>query len=543
MPLPVRTLILAMLLVAQCLTHHAMSQTPASKNEANASVSGKVTINGKPAAGVVVGMHHARPERTSPIYRTTTNEDGIYRINNIASGNYQVAPVVPGMLVSDADNPNGPNLIISAGDNVESIDFNLIRGGVITGKITDSDGRPLIEEGVTLVPVEPQNQRNGEDRVPGGETDDRGIYRMFGIRPGRYKVLFTESRRPDGDRRRAPLPMTYYPDVTDPAKATVIEVEPGSEASNVDIKIGPRLRAFSVSGRVVESDTGEPVPNVTIYVTRSVVIDNQRSTNYYEYVDVQADGQGRFQIPAVQSGKHRISIFGEEGSGLLHGPTEFEVFDSDVTDLIVKANRGALVSGVLVLEGTKTAATAETHIFISVKDGAKSGTSGTIPTKPDGSFVSWALPPGIVSFSASIHGRYLNLRRIERDGIVQPNAIPLQKGEHISGLRLFANYSNGSISGTIKIINGTLPPGARLTVQAIRPEGGESFFVAPTTQADARGHFLLEGLVTGSYELTVVAQVPNSRTRPAMSKQTVTVTDGVLTDVMVTLDLTPPVGP
>src|SRR5206468_5201272 len=100
MPLPVRTLILAMVLVAQCLTHHTMSQTPATKNAANASVSGKVTINGKPAAGLVVGMHLVRAERTSPIYRATTDEDGIYRINNIASGNYQVAPVVPGMLIS-----------------------------------------------------------------------------------------------------------------------------------------------------------------------------------------------------------------------------------------------------------------------------------------------------------------------------------------------------------------------------------------------------------------------------------------------------------
>ena len=221
------------------------------------------------------------------------------------------------------------------------------------------------------------------------------------------------------------------------------------------------------------------------------MFDNNRSTNYYEEVDLHSDRQGRFQIAAVQSGKHQLSVYGGEGSGLLHIPTDFEVIDSDVNDLIVKATRGAQVSGVLVFEGAKTAAAAQTSIFISVKDAVSSESSGgTMWTKPDGSFVSWGLPPGLVSFSASIKGRYLNLRRIERDGVVQPNAIPIQKGEHISGLRLFVSYSNGSINGTIRIINGTLPPGARLIVQVIKPDAGEPQFVAPSTQADARGHFV-----------------------------------------------------
>jgi hypothetical protein len=60
---------------------------------------------------------------------------------------------------------------------------------------------------------------------------------------------------------------------------------------------------------------------------------------------------------------------------------------------------------------------------------------------------------------------------------------------------------------------------------------------------DSRGHFLLEGLAAGSYELRVTAYVPESRQRPPTTKQTVTVADGVAAEVTVTLDLSPTSNP
>jgi len=51
---------------------------------------------------------------------------------------------------------------------------------------------------------------------------------------------------------------------------------------------------------------------------------------------------------------------------------------------------------------------------------------------------------------------------------------------------------------------------------------------------------LIEGLAAGNYELTVSAYVPEWRQRPRTSKQLVTVTDGAATDVILTIDLTPP---
>lgn len=61
-------------------------------------------------------------------------------------------------------------------------------------------------------------------------------------------------------------------------------------------------------------------------------------------------------------------------------------------------------------------------------------------------------------------------------------------------------------------------------------------------QVDARGHFLMEGIPTGAYELTVM--VPGlSESPPRRVKQDVSVQNGVTTDVVITIDLSAPPSP
>jgi len=220
MPLPARALIILALFVAG--TNCAFSQTAGLKNESNSSVTGKVTIKDKPAAGIVVGMHLARPERSSPTYKAITNQDGIYRINNIARGTYVIAPVAPAMVISDENNPLGQTVLITVGDSVDGVDFNLVRGAVITGKVTDADGRPVVETWVTLTNVQPPNQPGSSYNIPEGQTDDRGIYRIFGVHAGHYKVEVHDNHQ--WSRGGPPvMPATYYPDVQEADKATIVD--------------------------------------------------------------------------------------------------------------------------------------------------------------------------------------------------------------------------------------------------------------------------------------------------------------------------------
>jgi hypothetical protein len=226
----------------------------------------------------------------------------------------------------------------------------------------------------------------------------------------------------------------------------------------------------------------------------------------------------------------------------------FDLSDQDVTGLLIKAFSAASISGTVVLERTRDGnKVGAPPAWLSVywrNEGHSSG--GSTQIKPDGSFHVGGLTAGTVGFSVGAwsptgDAKPIPILRIERDGVVQPNGIQIQNGEHVSGIRVVAAYSGGSIRGVVKMENGTLPPGGNLFVSLVKtgdtsPNGGGH-------ETDARGHFLIEGLATGTYELTLSVFVPGWRQEPRATKQMVNVTDGVVTDVLMTIDLTPPKKP
>ena len=523
MPLPACALIILALFAA--LACGVPAQTAGLKNESNSSVTGKVTIKGKPASGIVVGMRFAQAEISSPTYKATTNQDGVYRISSIRNGTYVIAPIAPAMISSDDNKLSGQTLVITSGDNAEGIDFDLLRGGVITGKVTDADGHPVIEIGVTLAIVQPSPNQRGY-QLPNALTDDRGIYRIFGVHPGRYKVAVFNNRRFFANSPPS-MSGTYYPDVQDFDKATVVDINEGGEAPNIDIRIAPPAPGYSIAGRVVD-ESGNPVPNFTVGLSRIVGLDPNRTSNEGTGASAVSDSQGKFLMTNVRPGKYQVSTYGREDSDLQpQGPVSFEVVDSDVTDLVLKTARAAQVSGAVTFEGSKKPqsfdVTSRPAVFAYVKSDSGAGFSwaGGAGVKPDGSFVINGVKPGILTFE--VHGRNSRflVTRIERDGVVQTNGIQIEGTQHVTGVQLFVTYSSGSISGVVKISNGMLPSGARIVVQLASIEEPNSGFGGG--EVDARG-------------LTVVAYVPN-RGRGPTTRQPVSVTDGAVTDVSVILDL------
>src|SRR5258705_8216723 len=156
---------------------------------------GKVTTKGKGIAGMVVGLRAADSsgQQTSR-YKGVTDQDGNYRITNVPPGTYRVMPAAPAFVISGQGEPGVKSLIITEGETVEGIDFALNRGGVITGRVIDSEGRPLIEEQISLLPAEADTQRGQAYIVSQRtiQTDDRGIYRIFGVPAGRLKLTLGE---------------------------------------------------------------------------------------------------------------------------------------------------------------------------------------------------------------------------------------------------------------------------------------------------------------------------------------------------------------
>src|SRR6185295_19408355 len=163
----------------------ANSQTTPVKKPLGSKVSGRIAIHGKGAAGIVVGFRSSdTPGQPVAAFKATTDPEGNYRITGLPPGNYQVAPMAPAYVLPELvlSHARARSLLLAEGEDVQNVDFAVERGGVIAGKVTDSDGRPVIEERLTLVLAD-QNQENrqgfGSINAPGAQTDDRGVYRIY----------------------------------------------------------------------------------------------------------------------------------------------------------------------------------------------------------------------------------------------------------------------------------------------------------------------------------------------------------------------------
>lgn len=525
---------------------YTQSQTKPAKKSSVSSVSGKVTIKGKGAAGITVGLRTGDYDgRRTARQKGVTDQEGNYRITNVQPGSYKVLPAAPAYVISGE--PGGKSLIITEGESVEGINFALARGGVITGRVTDSEGRPLIEEMVNLLPADTSNQ-SGPFYVSArhGQTDDRGIYRMFGIPEGKYRVALGQSDDGSfgGRPRRSLYKQTFHPAVTNPAKATVIEVTEGSEATNVDIMVSRTLDMFIASGRIVDGDTGLPLPNIKFGVERII---NEGSSSFVSPGSA-SNSQGEFKLEGLMPGKYAIFVLPDPNTNLRADGAQFDLIDQDVTGLLVKTSKGSSVSGVIVMEGVddKTALNflrrLELHAHVQ-NEGQRHSRWQEAVINPDGSFRVGGLQAGTASFSLALEDRRgfreFTITRVERDGVVLPGGVEMRPGEHVTGIRIVVVYGTATVRGQIKVENGELPATATFSVWLINlgddSTKSQRTFVPPV-HVDSRGHFLVGALPAGSYEVNANVFIQGLRVKTA--KQQVDVAEGSVTEVVMTIDLT-----
>lgn len=506
------------------------------------AVSGRVTLDGKAAAGVEVVLLGDGSERRLEVAKTLTDAEGRFRLSVERAGRYRVMPFAPAYVSADAQSV-ARVVTVAPGDEVADTDFKLVPGGVITGQVTAPDGRPAVAERVTLTPVvEAGRERPALDLPPAIlETDDRGVYRVFGLPAGRYLVSVGtagESVAAGLRGRRLSYTRTFHPNVTEESKATAVAVSTGREASNVDITLSRRAESFTARGRVVDALGGQPLPGAAFgyAATRE-----DGRTAGAPVRDLRADANGEFLIEHLTPGRYLVFVVSNKESALYSETLPFEVTGADVSGLELKAEQGSSVSGVVVVEGARDASILRRLAGVplgSLLHQTEMPLAAHEPAviNPDGSFLINGLRPGRLRVVANARRlpQGFSVLRVEREGVAQRDGIDIpQDATHIAGVRVVLAYGSGIVRGSAKVNGGALSPGTRLFVLA-RRAGADPAAVTASAEVDARGNFVLEGLAAGEYELVLGAGRPGAAGGGLIysaARQTVRVADGSPSEV------------
>lgn len=546
----------ATLIVA--FTVNSSGRSPVQSSQARdltSSVAGHVKIGDLPARGIAVLLvsPQSGPMQRA-IARATTDPDGRFQLTGLPAGQYILQAFAPALIAS-SDNRmdrSGQVINLSAGETVEDIDIELNRGAAITGRVIDANGQPLIQESVRLFSAD-EKGRKTQIYLPYAfimsMTDDRGAYRLFGVPPGRYIVAAGVDTGEPSIRMNSGntyYTMTYHPDVTDEAKATVIEVAAGSESVGVDIVLGRVSKGYSVSGRIIDAETGKPVVGI-MYAYGAVDRQSGRLTSM-GYTSSTSNARGEFLLGGVTPGNYAAFASPANDGAMYSDTAAFTVTDGDVTGVVVKLHAASSITGMVIVEGADglPGAPRPNDVRFGVFSGSMNAARpGQVVIAPDGSFRAVGLPPGIANFSMYYPApKGLQLARVERDGVEQKNGIEVGLAEEISGVNVVFAYGSGTVRGQVKVDGGEIPAGAMMFLNVMRSGSNQPQRTSPPPRPDSRGRFVIEGLLPGDYDIVLSfifrPVEPGADGRQMISKsvkQRVTVTNGTETQLTMMVDL------
>ena len=526
-------------------------------NRNSGSISGRITVDGRPKAGLVVELLTTDtngPRR--PIAKATTSKTGKYVLTGVESGTYDVSPSAPTLIVPNqgTSGQSGKSVTIETGESVKGIDFELVSKGSISGRVRDFSGEPVKDQTVELILRGEDNySRPFHSSAPNDHTtNDEGVYRISGVPPGRYIVkvgiAYGLTGNGRGEKSHVYYPETFHPSADEASRATVVEVAAGREATDVDITVGRPLKIYNIVGQLVVVETGAPVPNVGLEVITTSA-NGRRSTHLGGAF--RSDANGEFRIPNALPGHYVVAPENDRASNTYGDPISFDVKDEDVTRLKIPMHSASTLTGIVTIEGNVDPPIGDvlSKLMISAHTLSDNLMSSTVtsPINADGGFRITGIRPGKVSLSSFMQRggpAALRILRIERNGMELRDGVDVRSGEDINGLRLVLGAGSSVIRGDVKI-EGDRLEGVNLYVM-YRPTNGDPhrFYRA---ELDARRHFVIKGLTPGEYELMIgpmSVEISGERGSRMMNRmptvrQTVAVGAGADAEVTLVMTLTP----
>lgn len=160
-------------------------------------------------SGTVVLADSSRPVRRARVTlngaevrvtKTTVSDDqGNFTFSELPAGRYTLSASKPGYVNATygQKKPGRPGTQIQLIDTqkLTNLKLPLPKGGVLTGVVLDENGEPTPGTQVTAFRYEMRTGQKQLTQAGNDQTDDRGMYRIYGLLPGDYVVRATPRNR------------------------------------------------------------------------------------------------------------------------------------------------------------------------------------------------------------------------------------------------------------------------------------------------------------------------------------------------------------
>jgi protocatechuate 3,4-dioxygenase beta subunit len=281
----------------------------------------------------------------------------------------------------------------------------MLPGAAISGRVTTASGAPA--PGIAIAVVDVRRVGGTVSSPLRGTTDDRGIYRVFGLPPGDYLVSalprlvstaegrgvgrstgvvqVTEadvqwartastsgiaratpagSTTPASPRRFVAYAPVFHPGVTDVTAAAPVSVAAGEERSDIGLTL--RVVPMARIGGTLVDQSGQPVTtaSVALYPPRSMqptpadalvtsgALVLPRGTVSPAGFSIPGVAPGRYTLVARTGGGRRGSTQPPDAAPTLWSITDLLVDGSDQTDLVLRLLPGVRISGRIAFDAS-----------------------------------------------------------------------------------------------------------------------------------------------------------------------------------------------
>jgi hypothetical protein len=372
-----------------------------------------------------------RAATTIPQAAALTDAAGGFRFCHLPAGAYYANAEKPGFEAA------GSRVVV--GPSREDVVLRLQPLSAIAGKVVDADGEPLPNALVQMLSISIADGRRKVRLESTAASDDRGVYRLARVVPGRYylRAAGWDAATPDADAGEAFAPM-YYGGAAELASATSVSVEPGHDLQ-ADFSVSLQ-RAYRIHGAIagfsallpakLELLSGEAEPSST-----PITLDS---------------ATGKFQIDDVVPGSYLVRATQGEGVERRRGEVRLQV-SADLSGAVVALAGSMALTGLVRMAASEQAEPLPPGCAVRVSP-AEVWISGEADletsTEPSGEFRIEGVLPGRYRIGMDCANGYISAARFGDTDLLAAGELQIPPGASSPTIEAVVASDGGTVDVT-----------------------------------------------------------------------------------------------